>query len=505
MADDDVVEVSRARWEAMEARMGQLEAALGLRGGEGPGSATDGRTDRRGLLKHGAMLAAGALAGGTALAATQVAPASASTGGMQYGTLNNAGADQTDLVSGSVEYVMALHMTCTEGTGSCLQLDDGQGGATGTYGGGFGYLLNAAINNKASSFPAIIGSTNGSGCGIEGYGPTGVCGVGDATGVLGQSASSGAGVLGNDDYQQDVGVGIGIGVKAQISNPNNGSPALQALTAGTGGAIDAAISNGSNANPAVFGSTVGSGPAVWGQQLSGLSAAGVYGDSYNSGGPGVQGVSGNTGVAGVLGQGLAGPGVQAETLESFNASPAVLATTVGTGPAVQGQITNATSTSAALSGITNGTGSAIVGQVNNTANTQAGLLGITNGTGPAVGAVATGAGAALSGLVYGGTGSPILGQIINAANTQPGVAATTNGTGPAVQGIASGAGIGINASSKTGRGAVLAGGAAQAKLTPSTAASHPTSGQAGDLFVDSSARLWFCKVGGTSATWTQIA
>ena len=40
------------------------------------------------------------------------------------------------------------------------------------------------------------------------------------------------------------------------------------------------------------------------------------------------------------------------------------------------------------------------------------------------------------------------------------------------------------------------------RLSPSTAASHPDSGAAGDLFVDKTGRLWFCKGG---ATWKQLA
>ncbi len=52
------------------------------------------------------------------------------------------------------------------------------------------------------------------------------------------------------------------------------------------------------------------------------------------------------------------------------------------------------------------------------------------------------------------------------------------------------------------RGGVFGGKAAQVRLQPSGAATHPTSGDAGDLFVDKSHRLWFCK-GGT--TWKQLA
>jgi hypothetical protein len=54
----------------------------------------------------------------------------------------------------------------------------------------------------------------------------------------------------------------------------------------------------------------------------------------------------------------------------------------------------------------------------------------------------------------------------------------------------------------TGRGAQLSGGAAQLQLMPSTASTHPSGGKLGDLFLDKSGRLWFCK-GGT--TWKQIA
>ena len=53
-----------------------------------------------------------------------------------------------------------------------------------------------------------------------------------------------------------------------------------------------------------------------------------------------------------------------------------------------------------------------------------------------------------------------------------------------------------------GRGLVGQGDKAQLKLVPSTATSHPPSGQRGDLFVDKSGRLWFCK-GGT--TWKPLA
>jgi hypothetical protein len=54
----------------------------------------------------------------------------------------------------------------------------------------------------------------------------------------------------------------------------------------------------------------------------------------------------------------------------------------------------------------------------------------------------------------------------------------------------------------SGRGTVLIGETAPARLAPGTLSTHPASGATGDLYLDKSARLWFCK-GGT--TWKQLA
>jgi hypothetical protein len=53
-----------------------------------------------------------------------------------------------------------------------------------------------------------------------------------------------------------------------------------------------------------------------------------------------------------------------------------------------------------------------------------------------------------------------------------------------------------------GRGGQFSGQAAQVRLRPSSATSHPASGQRGDLFVDKAGRLWFCKGG---ANWVKLA
>jgi hypothetical protein len=62
--------------------------------------------------------------------------------------------------------------------------------------------------------------------------------------------------------------------------------------------------------------------------------------------------------------------------------------------------------------------------------------------------------------------------------------------------------VGVYGVSGSGRGGVFKGNLAQLKLLPSSHLTHPPSGQRGDLFVDKSGRLWFCK-GGT--TWVKLA
>lgn len=62
-------------------------------------------------------------------------------------------------------------------------------------------------------------------------------------------------------------------------------------------------------------------------------------------------------------------------------------------------------------------------------------------------------------------------------------------------------GVGVYGRASNGRGGQFSGRTAQVRLVPSTATTHPHSGAAGDLFLDKSHRLWFCK-GNTS--WTQI-
>ena len=92
-----------------------------------------------------------------------------------------------------------------------------------------------------------------------------------------------------------------------------------------------------------------------------------------------------------------------------------------------------------------------------------------------------------------------------------GTAESTSGSGvlgfaPALSGNTKGVYgtgiVGVRGESSSGRGGVFIGTAAQVRLSPSSASSHPVSGSKGDLFVDTSGRLWFCK---GATTWHQLA
>ncbi|MGH3397483.1 MAG: hypothetical protein ACRDPO_22600, partial [Streptosporangiaceae bacterium] len=88
------------------------------------------------------------------------------------------------------------------------------------------------------------------------------------------------------------------------------------------------------------------------------------------------------------------------------------------------------------------------------------------------------------------------GQAVNATND--------SGTLATIKAVNSGTNSGIHATSN-GRGGVFGGSLAQIQLTPRSGATHPKGGSRGDLYADKSGRLWFCKKGGTTATWHQIA
>ena len=178
--------------------------------------------------------------------------------------------------------------------------------------------------------------------------------------------------------------------------------------------------------------------------------------------------------------------------------------------------------SAGVRGVNNGTGSLGTGVYGSHAGAGFGVYGTTDsgigvygqgsgttgtgvtgqgstgvsGFGGAIGVSAQG----VSGVQANGsaTGVSAIGGTTGLAATAP-TAVNASGTGTAGVGVrSSGAGAG-------GRGGVFSGAAAQIHLSPGSLPTHPASGKRGDLYADDKGRLWFCKSGGNTAVWHQIA
>jgi hypothetical protein len=183
--------------------------------------------------------------------------------------------------------------------------------------------------------------------------------------------------------------------------------------------------------------------------------------------------------------------------------------TLGTG--VHGETRSASSGSIGVEGVSpHGIG------VSGKSTNGTGVSGTGGSSSPGVGVVGTGntgvSGTGVTGVSATGTGPGGVG--VSAFAPDLGVTATSSDpSGIGVQGIALGsggrgvvgsssAGTGVQGTSSSGRGGIFTGGPAAIQLTPSTASTHPASGQAGDLFVDAGHNLWFCKGG---SIWVKLA
>jgi hypothetical protein len=252
--------------------------------------------------------------------------------------------------------------------------------------------------------------------------------------------------------------------------------------------------------PGVFGFGGGTSAGVLGTGngtgVAGIGIPGVHGTADGYSGTGVQGTNPGT----VLGSSLfpaQGVGVLAECTDGGAGPPA--AASVALSARNDGSGTGVQATSAS--------GIPIQGQITTAANAWPVVYATTNGSGPGLKSAQS------------GTGYGVYSQIANTANSQPAVYGSTNGTGPALRGSQSGksgsavsgqvsnskntsAAI-LGTGSSKGRGGQFAGGVAQVRLVPG--GSRPTSGQTGDLFVDSSGHLHYCKTGGSTASWVQLA
>jgi hypothetical protein len=96
-------------------------------------------------------------------------------------------------------------------------------------------------------------------------------------------------------------------------------------------------------------------------------------------------------------------------------------------------------------------------------------------------------------------GKGVIGQAVGAGSS--GVYGVGSNAGVWGEGPKNGL-IGLSA----GRGALLYGDRAHLRLQPhTTALTHPTVGKRGDLFVDKTGRLWYCRTGGAVSDWKQLA
>jgi hypothetical protein len=155
-------------------------------------------------------------------------------------------------------------------------------------------------------------------------------------------------------------------------------------------------------------------------------------------------------------------------LTSTNGTDTLHLTNTGTGEVVHVEATNSSSAKNGVTVNQSGRGHGVYAHIGNVSNGSRAVFGHTLGFG---------------GAVVGGI-------------------ANTNSAASAVLGSTSGFGPGVEGRSDKGSGGKFAGKDAQLWLLPASASSHPSSGQKGQLFVDSSGRLWFCKGG---ATWKQLA
>jgi len=232
----------------------------------------------------------------------------------------------------------------------------------------------------------------------------------------------------------------------------------------------------------------------------------------------------------------AGYGVIARNVATSGAGVAVSGLSSSAGSeafAVMGTImsTNPGGFSAGVRGINSGTGGLGIGVWGSHAGSGWGVygtsvsgIGVIASGGSGVGVSASGAvgvvasGSSLSGTgvtATGGTGVSASGSTTGVSATGPtAVHATGTHTGVSASGVTgvhgsgSGtAGVGVKGggSGSGGRGGIFSGQAAQVKLNPGSLGTHPTSGQRGDLYADNKGRLWFCKAGGNTAVWHQIA
>ncbi|NUT33700.1 MAG: hypothetical protein HOV79_11560 [Hamadaea sp.] len=165
-------------------------------------------TGRRGLIKRGAIAAAG----GLGLAALAADPAHATSGTMIYGGVNDAGADQTALTSSATNSLL-VHNTNPGGTSAIRGYHAGSGWAL--FGGSVG---GTAV--RGEGVHGVFGYATGSGKGVEGQSVSGwgVNGYSmNSTAIRAHAGTEGTGNALSAECDNTKGYGVHVqGGKAQL-------------------------------------------------------------------------------------------------------------------------------------------------------------------------------------------------------------------------------------------------------------------------------------------------
>jgi hypothetical protein len=513
------LEASQAECARLDRENSELRGRVSAQGAEkGPSepaslSAPQGAISRRGVLGKALGAAAVTVVGAAVLVDRDARPAAASNG--------------SNVVAGSV--------TTAEGSTSVRY--DGS-----TDFGGVVLLGNdSTYSGGAAGFPAALGGWAGAGATAgKGGVPTGVYGFtdnGEGYGVVGVNsglvAGSGAGVFGTAVGAKNIAVKAintqGTAVSGSSDSTTADATAIIGVITSTGpGGFSSAVRGQNNGTGGlgigVWGSHNGSGWGMYATSQSGIgvTASGGTGIGVSASGSTAITASGEsigldalaptavTAKGGTVGVDASGPTAiaAAGTTIGVNASGPTAVTATGGAVGVAASGPTAISAEGSTVGVDASGPTGIAANGTNVGLSASGPTGVSvTGTGatgvavsalamsdkPAIRATNSGTGAALRGTTGGGSALPGTGALVG-----------DNRVGPGVLGLSATA-VGVEGHSHSGRGASFAGGVAQVQLRPGSLSSHPTSGQAGDLYVDSSARLWFCKKGGAHATWKQVA
>jgi hypothetical protein len=474
---------------------------------------------RRVLRRLGGAWRAGLAAAKRAFAATPVYAASGDF--VVLGAYNDSGTDTTMIESSSIDWTTGtptVQIAHRGFYGGCLSLDAPAGAQCVDVTG----KLNVFAEMDWLGLGAVVGYNLWTGAGVVGVGALGGPGV---FGFATYESGLGAGVLGGTN-------GSGNAVCGEIRwNPSNTNPAVQGSHWGGGAGVSGHVLNDQSDAPGVWGRTDGSGPGVLGDSTLG---PGVVGQSES--GPGVQGQgpTGGVGVNGVAGSNAVNPsgigygvlGTAYGGSVNFPSSFSFLAAGVVGSSGADGRevfgpgVIGVSDFDTGVYGITGGQSrvvdsafhavsvphSGVIGDTNDI--NRCGVVGLNSGGGAGVfGRTTTGDALLGQGNVTGvhGTsdgGGTSNGQGVFGEHTNGGWGVIGRSAGVGVRAENTASGPALSAVSASGHGAELSGSVAQLQLVPNPTTGHPATGQPGELIVDTSGALFYCRGG---SNWVTLA